>query len=225
MENVFMVIFEVESEAYQAFSEIKNSMASSRYIVPRMALIKRSGKRIIPCDGYDVKLQVSDTELGGMVGMFVGMLGGPLGVLLGGVTGAAIGSTSDDEDLEQALTLLEKASDALNDGEIALIALVQEARGGSFAGKLAKFKAKIYMRDAAEVAVEISEAIELQKKLAKEAKERMRKEKIASAKQKLEEKRAELRKEFQDVRENLKIVQDEYDAKTNPEQNVDKLDK
>ena len=225
MENVFMVIFEVESEGYQAFTEIKNHMATSRYIVPRMALIKRSGGKIVPCDGYDVKLETSDMELGGMVGMFVGMLGGPLGVLLGGVTGAAIGSSMDDDDVEKALTLLEKASDALNDGEIALIALVQEARDGVFAGALAKFKAKIYKRDAAEVAIEISEAIELQKKLAKEAKSRLRKEKLAKAKQELEEKRAELRKEFQDVRENLKIVHDEYDAKINPSQNVDNLDK
>ncbi len=205
MESIFVATFEVESEAYQAFTEIKNHLSTARYIVPRMVLIKKSGGRIIPCDGYDAKIFGDDTALGGLLGMFVGVLGGPLGVLLGGATGALIGNSMDVEDINKALTLIEKTSETFKEGEIGLIALVQEARAGEFAGELAKFKAKINQRDAAEVAIEISEAIALEEKLVEEAKARLRQEKIDNVKQKLEEKRAELQKEF-------KAIRDEFDA-------------
>ena len=213
MENIFAAIFEVESEAYQAFTEIKNHMLTKNYIIPRMVLIKKEGNRIIPCDGYDEKAYSNDTELGGIIGMFVGILGEPLGILLGGAGGALIGGALDAKDLKKAASLITKVTEIFKDGDVGLIAIVQENEGGEFERELTKYKTVIHKKDAAEVAVEVAEAAILQEKLAQEAKERMRQDKIDSIKEKIETKRAELQKEFKAIREGIKIVHDEIEER------------
>ena len=44
--NVVITIFEVESEAFQAFSELRNAPAAAGYAVPEAILIKNSGGNI-----------------------------------------------------------------------------------------------------------------------------------------------------------------------------------
>ena len=136
IENIFAAIFEDESEAYQAFTEIKNHMLTKNYIIPHMLLIKKAGNRIIPCDGYDAKAYSNDTELGGAL---------------------------DANDLKKAASLITKVSEIFKDGDVGLIAIMQENEGGEFERELTKFKTVIHQKDAAEVAVEVAEAAEFHK--------------------------------------------------------------
>ena len=80
MENVIMITFDVEAQAYQAFSQLKNDSVNSAYTILQMAVIKNEDGKIVPVDGFDSGIDSSDdTWTGGLIGSVVGILGGPLG--------------------------------------------------------------------------------------------------------------------------------------------------
>ena len=51
MENVIMITFDVEAQAYQAFSQLKNDSVNSAYTILQMAVIKNEDGKIVPVDG------------------------------------------------------------------------------------------------------------------------------------------------------------------------------
>ena len=53
MENVVMITFDVEAQAYQAFSQLKNDSVNSAYTILQMAVIKNE-------DGKTCLLYTSD---------------------------------------------------------------------------------------------------------------------------------------------------------------------
>ena len=51
MENVIMITFDVEAQAYQAFSQLKNDSVNSAYTILQMAVIKNEdGKTVAAAD-------------------------------------------------------------------------------------------------------------------------------------------------------------------------------
>lgn len=89
--------------------------------------MKKENGVITPVDAFDPLQKVGDdTITGTLIGSVLGILGGPLGMLFGAGIGAWVGSTgSTDQALAQA-TLVETVAAKLNDGDVAIIALVQE---------------------------------------------------------------------------------------------------
>lgn len=88
-ENIITAVFEVESEAFQAMSELRSHAAADSYIVSEAALVKREHGQIVTKEGFDSGLEsTDDTSRGGLIGMTIGILGGPVGMLLGGSWGA-----------------------------------------------------------------------------------------------------------------------------------------
>lgn len=184
-ENFFAVIFEEQSEAYQAFDEMKAHINDKKnYVIPRMVLVEKSEGKLNICEGCDARCRVTSTALGSLFGMVVGLLGGPLGVVLGGAAGGFI-------------------SNNIQDGEIALIALVQENQDGSFEKEFAKYKTAILKKDAAQVAVEVEDALEINEKLDEMEKERECHDKMDAFKEKIGRRRKRLKSEFQTLRESL----------------------
>ena len=126
-ESVITVNFDVESEAYQALSEIKRHPDGSGYFVSAASLIKKENGHIVLKDGFDTGVDTADdAAYGSLIGSLVGILGGPLGVLFGGSMGALVGSTVDADDAVQSASLIEQVCTDIRDGGTALIALVQE---------------------------------------------------------------------------------------------------
>ena len=60
MENVVSVIFDVESEAYKAFSELRAMPFGEGYAVGEAALLKREGDAITVIDAYDAAAVTAD---------------------------------------------------------------------------------------------------------------------------------------------------------------------
>ena len=90
-ESVITVNFDVESEAYQALSEIKRHPDGSGYFVSAASLIKKENGHIVLKDGFDTGVDTADdAAYGSLIGSLVGILGGPLGVLFGGSMGALV---------------------------------------------------------------------------------------------------------------------------------------
>jgi len=198
MENVVTVLFHVESEAYQAVTELKSTPVTSGYTISQMALVKKQNGRIVPCDGFDTGVKTADDTASGMlIGGLVGILGGPLGMLFGASMGGLVGSAIDADEAAVDLTLVEKVSEKLLDGDVALIALVQGDNEAALDTKLNKFDTVIIRHDAAVVAAEVEEAQRLEREMKREARIKMRADKKAEHQQKVEEKRSEIKANFE----------------------------
>ena len=198
MENVVMITFDVEAQAYQAFSQLKNDSVNSAYTILQMAVIKNGDGKIVP--GID---STDDTWTGGLIGSVVGILGGPLGVLLGASIGLLTGSIMDANDADDNSSLILYGSQALGEGKTAIVALVQESDEKAFDLRLADYRCTITRWDAGEIADEVEQAEEQQKQLAKEAREKLRAQKKADREKERAEKRAAIHQKFEDFKARL----------------------
>lgn len=200
MDNVVTIVFPVESEAYKAFTEIRQSPVGAGYAVAEGALIKREGEGIHMVDAFDAAgVTGNDTATGLVVGALVGILAGPLGILLGAGIGALAGSTLDATDIDNNRSALEVTASKLKDGDIAVVALVHED-GTAFDYALSGYDAVVVRETAADVAAEVQNARALEEDLAREAKERMRAQKKAER----EERKAARKERVEEVEEQAK---------------------
>lgn len=195
-ENIVIATYGVESEAYQALSELKRETVNANYSIYQAAVVKRENGQLTIRDGFDTGKETDDTWKGGLVGSLVGILGGPLGILLGGSMGMLIGSAVDSGDIAANISLLERAGDCIADGETAMLLLVQEEYETALTAKLNAFHANITRMDAAEVAAEVEHAQEVQKKLAKEARAELRQERSNAFKASVAKKKDEIKSWF-----------------------------
>lgn len=200
-ENVVIVSYKVESEAYQALSELRREPVTENYRISQAVLVKRENGAVIAHETFDSGAQTADDAMiGGLAGALVGVLGGPIGVLLGGSMGAAIGSAVDLGDAVDSATLLERAGECIAEGETALLLLVQEQFETPLEAKLNKFDVSVTRFDAAELAVEVERARAVERQVAKETRAKLRAEKTEGFKKTVEEKRGELKKWFEGLK-------------------------
>lgn len=195
-ENIVIATFPVESEAYQALSELKRETSNANYTIYQAVVVKKENDRLNMRDGFDTGRETDDTWNGGLIGGLIGILGGPLGVLLGGSVGMLIGSAVDTGDVAANISLLEQAGGCITEGETAMLLLAREDYETALTAKLNAFHANITRMDAAEVAAEVEHAQEVQKKLAKEARASLREERSNNFKATVAKKREEIKSWF-----------------------------
>ena len=189
--------YKVESEAYQALSELKRDTANANYTISQAMIVKRENGKLNVMDGFVNGITTGDdTWMGGMLGGLIGILGGPIGVLLGGSVGMLVGGAVDAGEMVGDTSLLEKAGDSIADGETAIILLAQEEYETALTAKLNNFEVTITRFDAAEVAAEVEHAREVEKQMAKEAREKMREERSEAFKESVAKKSEELKNWF-----------------------------
>ena len=200
-ENLVLVNYKVESEAYQALSELKRDTANANYTISQAAIVKRENGQLNTMDGFiNGKDANDDTVTGSLIGGLVGILGGPIGILLGGSVGMLIGGAVDAGEAVGKASLLERASECLADGETAMILLAQEEYETALTAKLNDFQVTVTRMDAAEVAAEIEHAKEVERQMAKEARAKLRAERGESFKAAVEKKGEELKQWFESLR-------------------------
>lgn len=163
MANVLVAIFDVHSEAYQAFSELKSFKQDDQTQIAQIALVKNDSGNVSIKDSVDFDDATRDyATIGGIVGGLIGILSGPLGVIfgsgLGALAGAASGSMTDSTDNG----LIEDVTTKLLDGEIAVIALASEKDESVLNHVFAPFKANIMRWDALAVGREVDLAGQVQ---------------------------------------------------------------
>lgn len=194
MQNIIVTVFKVESEGFQALSELRNNPKSGSSFVSEAVLIKKEAGSYTVTDGFDTGSNSSDdTLVGTMVGMCVGVLGGPIGMLLGAGYGALVGMTLDTIDVVDDVSLLEQIADKLDDGMVAMIALAEEASPDYLDALFTKYDTVIARFDAAVVAQEVEMAREMQADMERQAKAQLRKQKTDEFKSKVEERRAKIK--------------------------------
>ena len=207
MENVALVVFEVESEAYQAFSELKNDAVNSAYTILQIAVVQNRNGRIVSTDSFDSGVDSNDDTLkGGLIGLLVGLLGGPLGVILGGATGALIGNIKDSYDVGKNSSLLEYISTQLTPEETGLVILVQENDESALDLRLSRYDDRIVRFDAAKIADEVEQQENLDRELRRQAKEKLKAQRKADRSAAIAAKRDQLQGDFNNVKESIKAT-------------------
>ncbi|MGM9949051.1 MAG: hypothetical protein ACI33P_02950 [Lysinibacillus sp.] len=206
-ENVLIIYFNIESEGYQALTEISQDDFSQgeSFLIAQASLIKRENGKIIEKDVFNNGKELGeDIVLGTIIGSFLGVLGGPLGVLLGMGVGATIGSLPALHEKEEDAGLLQSVTNRLQDNDIAIIAVAQEEDEAQLDNYFAKFDTTIVRHDAHVIEEEIEYAEELQKDLAHQAHVQMKQERSEERKRKVQEKRSEIHARFEALKERLK---------------------
>lgn len=198
MQNIVGAIFEKESEGYQAITELRQCPVTDKAAIMQMALIKRTDKGFVLCDGYDAGvLTESGAVMGGLLGSLLGILGGPLGVLMMSSWGALAGTLAGASDTLDLATLIEKVAGKMAEGEISLIALADEKDEAELDARLGKFDATIVRFDAAVIADEVEEAAKLQAEDDRKALEELHKAMEEDRKAKIEARRKEIDANFE----------------------------
>lgn len=197
MENIIVITFKIESQAYQAFSEIKRDPYSRSCIISQLMLVEKQNGKLLPGETFDTGIESSDdTFKGGLLGGLIGILGGPIGVLLGGSMGVLLGSVVDAVDISRNASLLEKVLESIEDGEVALVALVQETNERTFDSKVEPYDAEITRFEAALVQEEIEEAEVIHKEMEKKVRAQIRATRSQERKEKTEEIRKKIKSHF-----------------------------
>lgn len=200
MENVVTTIFDVESEAYKAFSEIRKAPFGQGYNVAEASLLKREGNAIVVADVFDAAAVTSDdTAVGIVVGSLVGILGGPLGVILGAGAGALVGSTYDSADAMNSISMLEVTAAKLYDDEVAIVALVQEDEP-AFDAAFEGYETTIVRHFAVDVMNEVDLARVAQIDFENQLREQLRAERKAEKAEKREERKSKLQARFDEIK-------------------------
>ena len=82
-ENLVLANYKVESEAYQALSELKRETANANYTISQAVIVKKENGKLSVMDGFaNGALTGDDTWKGSLIGSLVGVLGGRLGCCL-----------------------------------------------------------------------------------------------------------------------------------------------
>lgn len=202
-DNVVIAVFEVESEAYQAFNQIKQNNEGKDYVVGEASLIKNNTNTVDLIDAFGIAPADSDTSAGIVIGSLVGLLGGPIGVILGASAGALFGNISDGDraiDTASAITVL---ADKIYEGETAIVALVREEEP-AFDVAFNGFKTIIARYDAADVADDVKRLQDLSAELSNRVMEEVKADREAERAKQREERQKEIDASFE-----------EYAAETN----------
>lgn len=202
MENIVLAVFNVESEAYQAMTELRQEPIRVGSVVSQAILVTNQNDRIKIEDSFDTGVETrDDTVRGTWIGALVGIIGGPLGILLGLSTGGLIGYSIDLSDFKKNIKLMNNIAEKLGDSQYAIIALAQEGEVDAINSKLTKFDVQIERFDAAEVRQEVKQVEEFQESLEKDAKKKASEERKEEFKDKLEDIREDIKEQFQKLKD------------------------
>lgn len=126
--KVIIMHFDLESQAYQAFSEIKKLAVERKIVGEQMAVVTHTadGAHQFKIDDFIDFTGSDHTSKNSLIGMVIGILGGPLGVLLGWFAGSLIGASQDAKEIQDATSVFEHVTARIGAGETGLILIANE---------------------------------------------------------------------------------------------------
>ena len=167
MYNIVGAMFAAESEAREALAALSETPKFNGTTILQMSLVKRKDGELKLCDNFiSEHLTSKDTMKGGLVGGLIGILAGPFGVLLGGATGALLGNASDADNEDSSKALIEQVAQRLQEGDLALIMMVDESDEAILDRALLKYNVVIARFDADTIAKEVEAAEKREREIA-----------------------------------------------------------
>ena len=207
---VVVSLFEVESEAYQAITELKNQKGLKTSIMSEAVLVDKKNGYYTILDNFVIEPDaMDDMAKGGLIGMCIGILGGPLGMLLGASVGSFAGVVSETDKTAETASMLEQMILKLSDNTLAIIGLAEEKDESEIDELLSKYKTIIARFDAAVVEQEVERARDMEKEMENLAKLEVRNQKKEEHQAKVEERRNKMKARFAAIKEKHKKTDDE----------------
>lgn len=204
MERVILTKFNVESEAFQVFSKVKNDARNPGCVISQAAVVKSEGSSLTVVDHFNAGTNTTDDTIqGGLAGALIGVVAGPIGMLLFGSIGMLGGTIVDSLDAEREVSSIKQVVTDFNEDGTYLVLVADELLPEQYDEKVAGFEQVTSRYDAAEIAVEVEQAAKMERELAKEARRKWREEQKAERKAIAEEKRQELRDAFDEIKGDL----------------------
>lgn len=174
-ENVVVVGFAEDSQAYQALSMLKNAAAEERVVLRSAYIVERDDSgRLNVRERLDDLDALPGTATGGLIGTLIGVLGGPLGMLLGGVTGLFIGTGADISRADRRESVLGQIAQLTPPSTTVLVAAVGEYAEEVVDAEMARLDAILARYTVAEVEAEIAAQAEATRAAEREAKRVLR---------------------------------------------------
>lgn len=199
MTKIIAVSFNQSDKAYQALSDLKNSVSS--FTVLSCRLIEKVGQTYVQKDGFDADAYGESFAEGGLIGALIGIIGGPLGILLGGSLGMLIGSAGDVSGENKRTDVMLEIAQESSDG-LVLVMVAEESNPKDLNDFLKKYDVKNIVReDFSEVHRKVLAAEKAQKKLAKDAHDELIQQKKKSFKKKIAVKENEIKARFASVKD------------------------
>jgi len=169
MYNIVGAMFTDEQEARQALNALSETPKINGTTIFQMSLIKRKNGELKLCDNFTSEyLTDSQTVKGGVIGGLIGLLGGPITALLGGAAGVLIGDAADVNNKHGSQDLIEQVAQRLEEGDMALIMMVDEADEGILDHMLVKYNTFVVRYDAETIGKEVEAAEKRAKELAEQ---------------------------------------------------------
>ena len=175
MYNIVGALFNNESEAREAMAALSENPQINGTTIYQISLVKRKEGVLKLCDNFSSEyLKSNGAVKGGLVGGLIGILTGPVGLLLGGAAGALLGKAGEQDKKDESAALIEQAAQKLEEGDIALIALVEENDESILDHAMVKYNTVVVRYDAEVIAKEVEEAEKMEEELARQAREKLR---------------------------------------------------
>lgn len=126
--RVIILNFDLESQSYQAFSEIKKLHMERQIKGEQMAVVTHTNDEAhqFKIDDFLDFTGSDHTSKDSLIGMVVGILGGPLGVLLGWFAGSLIGATQDAKEIQGAQSVFQFMIEKIAEEQTGLILIAEE---------------------------------------------------------------------------------------------------
>ncbi|MFV0559191.1 MAG: DUF1269 domain-containing protein [Enterococcus sp.] len=175
--RVIIMTFDVKSEAFQAFSEIKNLYAKRLLQGEQMAVVTHTTseshrKHDFKIDDFIDFTGNNKTAKGSIIGMLVGILGGPLGVFLGWFAGSMFGATRDAKEIKDAQNTFEFVTSKIAEGQTGVILIANEEDNRLLNQIImTEIGGEITRLDYDQVEKDLENASEIEKKTEKDVKE------------------------------------------------------
>lgn len=206
MENVIVTFFDVESEAFQALAELKQKQFQRNdFVLSQVAILKKENGKLVFKDGFDTGIKTrNDTLIGGLVGSLIGILGGPLGILLGFGVGTSIGAITDIDDLQEESSLISAVASRLQENDVAIVSVISDEYDAVYDELIGKFATETRRYEASVIQEEVDHACEVEKALQEQAREKIREERSAERKAKVQAYKERIRSEMEELKVKFK---------------------
>lgn len=205
-QNILLSLFDVKTEAYQAFTELKAYKNTAETLIAQAILIKKENEVITTIDSLDKGDKIGSGAItGGLLGSLIGVLGGPVGLLFGSTLGMLLGSDTGAIKSIGEMSLLEYVAKNLKNGEIAILTLVQETTEAPLNNFFNQFQTHLTRWNAEEVQAEILAAQQAHKASVEHARQVWRQERTIERKEKLTAFQEELKQRFDQLAEKVQL--------------------
>lgn len=149
MDKMLMAIFNTAPHALKGVIELRDLHRAGDITLYATAVIAKDSSGKVSIEQASEK-ELNEAPLGLLTGILLGTLGGPIGLAMGGFIGGLAGLIFDLAKAGVSADFLEKASQALPSGKVALLAEVDETLEAPVDMKLVKLGGHVYRRPRSE---------------------------------------------------------------------------